>query len=121
MCGVRGARSPRDGRMARGPVLVRQLVGASGSVGSSVGRLYAINTLGEVAGAALSGFALIPALGVTRTIWVASALNFSVCAAGFAVHRRLGVLPAGSGEAGAGYEGAEPGHGALAHRTVILG
>ena len=51
------------------PVLVRQLVGASGSVGSSVGRLYAINTLGALAGAALSGFALIPALGVTRRLF----------------------------------------------------
>ena len=40
---------------------------AGGEFGASLGRLYGLNTVGAVAGAALAGFRLIPALGLTGT------------------------------------------------------
>jgi len=42
--------------------------------------LYGLNTLGAVAGAALAGFALIPWIGISRTLAVAASLN-ALCAA----------------------------------------
>lgn len=74
------------------PVLVRFFVGSTGAVGLSIGRLYAINTLGAVVGVAGSGFVLLPVLGVTRTIWLASALNVAICALGLRLHARLGTV-----------------------------
>ncbi len=38
---------------------------------TGTGRLYAINTLGAVAGALVAGFALLPWIGATRTSWLA--------------------------------------------------
>src|SRR5438477_7285104 len=43
--------------------------------------LYAINTLGAVAGAALTGFVLIHFLGMLQTLWIAALLNFVVALA----------------------------------------
>ncbi len=50
------------------PLAGRLLVQRTAATGSSVGRLYAVNTLGCVAGAAVSGFALIPWLGIQKSI-----------------------------------------------------
>lgn len=40
------------------------------------GRLYAVNTLGAVAGAVLAGFVLLPTLGATHTSWLAGGAVF---------------------------------------------
>lgn len=39
---------------------------------TGAGRLYAVNTVGSVAGALLAGFVLLPALGATATSWLAA-------------------------------------------------
>ncbi len=46
--------------------------------GSSVGRIYAINTLGNVLGALLPGFVLLNWLGIQKGILVMAALNVTL-------------------------------------------
>ncbi len=58
------------------PVLVAHL--GRGMVGQELAGLYAVNTFGAVAGSVAGGFALLPAIGLTGTVWVAAALNFLV-------------------------------------------
>lgn len=50
--------------------------------------LYGINTLGAVAGAVLSTFILLPALGTRMTLWSACALNVVVALGAYALSRR---------------------------------
>ncbi len=69
------------------PILSRFFVPLMDRVGWSVGRLYAVNTFGAAAGAAVTGFLLIPRLGVSRTIFMACLLNFGVCIAAYVLHR----------------------------------
>ncbi len=57
------------------PVLSRFVTRQRDSMGLSVGTLYGLNTFGAVAGTAFTGFLLIPALGVQRTVYLAAALN----------------------------------------------
>ena len=47
-------------------------------VGAALARLYALNTLGAVAGSLTAGFLLLPGLGLTATTLVAAALNLAV-------------------------------------------
>jgi spermidine synthase len=63
------------------PVLSRFCITQFASLGRRLGDLYAINTLGAVVGCALSGFALIPVLGLTGTVRLAAALNLSIALA----------------------------------------
>jgi spermidine synthase len=60
------------------PALSRFVTRRPEVIGLSVGSLYGLNTFGAVAGTALTGFALVPVLGVQRTIWLAAALNVVV-------------------------------------------
>lgn len=62
------------------PVLVAHL--EKDLVGSALARLYAINTLGAVAGSVFAGFVLMPMLGLSATTMAAAGLN--VLAAGIA-------------------------------------
>lgn len=57
------------------PLLSQASVRHPHEVGQRVGALYGINTLGAVLGALGSGFFLLPALGVTKTIWATAAIN----------------------------------------------
>jgi len=66
------------------PVLSRYLAGQRGEVAGSVGLLYGVNTLGAAAGAFLTGFVLIRAVGIRGSVLAASLLNLLV-AAGFVV------------------------------------
>ncbi len=52
---------------------------APAEVAARVGRLYSLNVAGAVAGAVLTGFVLVPALGVRRSIGLAAAI-FAVSA-----------------------------------------
>jgi len=54
------------------PVLSQFLVRERASLGRTVGALYAINTFGAVAGAAATGFLLLPQLGKAQSNWVPS-------------------------------------------------
>ncbi len=60
------------------PVLARRYAGRGGRQGFRLGILYAANTSGAVAGAALSGFVLLPALGVEATVRAAAAASIAV-------------------------------------------
>lgn len=51
------------------PYALRLAVGP-GRIGSGVGRVVALNTVGGIAGTLLVGFALVPALGLVRTLAV---------------------------------------------------
>ncbi len=55
------------------PVLVEHFEHAL--VGPALARLYAINTLGAVAGSWLGGFLLVPGIGLLASTWAAAALN----------------------------------------------
>src|SRR5262245_28085123 len=60
------------------PVLVARC--ERGAPGAGLARLYAINTLGAVAGSALGGFYLLPTLGLFASTLVAAALNLIAAA-----------------------------------------
>jgi len=57
------------------------------SLGSSLGRLYAFNTVGAILGSFLAGFVLIPLLGRQQTIVAASVVNLAAAAYLLAVLR----------------------------------
>lgn len=60
------------------PLLGRAIAQGTRATWSSVGWLYALNTLGACAGALLAAYALLPALGLSRTTLVAVAGNVAV-------------------------------------------
>lgn len=60
------------------PLVGQIVVRDPGSVGSSVGRIYAINTLGNVLGALLPGFFLISWLGIQKGILAMAVLNVTL-------------------------------------------
>ena len=73
------------------PLVLEAAGGSRGRVSSSVGRVYAANTLGTIFGAAAGGFLLIPLVGVGRTlVGVAAAqlLLGAVVAMGLAARSR---------------------------------
>jgi spermidine synthase len=51
------------------------IVGRASRIGEDVGRVYAVNTVGAIAGTMLAGFVLIPAIGVHSTLKVGILLN----------------------------------------------
>lgn len=60
------------------PVLVRGICGTRDRIARTSGLLYAINTLGAVAGVLFATFYSIPALGLRNTVFVAAGLNIFV-------------------------------------------
>ena len=64
------------------PIFCRQLVQLPATIAGSLGRIYGINTLGAAAGCAVTGFALLPALGVSVATRAAVLLN-ALCGVGF--------------------------------------
>ncbi len=57
------------------PILARVVAKNSDELGAGVSQLYWINTLGAVVGTVISGFILLPVLGLRGTIATAVALN----------------------------------------------
>jgi spermidine synthase len=57
------------------PCAVQVAARGLGRVGGDVGRLYAINTLGTIAGTVVGGFALVPMLGAEGAVKTAIVLN----------------------------------------------
>jgi spermidine synthase len=51
------------------PVLSRVAAESNRNVGSAVGLLYAVNTLGAVVGTVVAAFLALPALGMKRTLF----------------------------------------------------
>jgi len=62
------------------PLLAGHAVRAEDQLGPRVGWLYAVNTLGAVAGTVFTAFALLPRLGLGRTVWVGAGVNALVFA-----------------------------------------
>ncbi|MEE8165158.1 MAG: fused MFS/spermidine synthase, partial [Myxococcota bacterium] len=57
------------------PMLTRYVVRTEAQIGPRVGLLYAMNTVGAVGGTVTAGFLLLPAIGLTETVWVGVAIN----------------------------------------------
>jgi spermidine synthase len=57
------------------PLLAQHSIRSDRELGNRIGMLYALNTAGAVAGTLLTGFVLLPAIGLERTVWIAVAVN----------------------------------------------
>jgi spermidine synthase len=82
------------------PVAVRTYGGATGP-GRRIGRVYAWNTLGAIAGSFLTGFVLLPAVGAERTLQLIVAVALALAFGSLILERgplslRF-ALPAGAG------------------------
>lgn len=82
------------------PVLGKLLIRNWGGLGARAGLLYAINTLGAVAGVAAGGFLLLPALGLGGATLVAVAVNAAVAAVAILASRRYPYVAAPVAESG---------------------
>jgi spermidine synthase len=71
------------------PVLSKFIVRSRRTIGSGVGKLYAVNTLGAMAGTFLAGFVFIPALGERGTTLLASSVCFFVAVLAVAAYAFL--------------------------------
>ena len=60
------------------PLLTKYVVQSNDQVGPRVGLIYAMNTVGAVAGTVVAGFILLPALGLNGTVWVGVFINLLV-------------------------------------------
>ncbi len=69
------------------PVLSRARVLRMGEVGTGVGALYGINTLGAVLGAVAAGFFLLPIVGLKGSIYLAAVVNLAVALVAYAIHK----------------------------------
>ncbi len=70
------------------PILVSHLVRRSGNIGSAVGLLYYVNTLGAGAACIACAMLLFPFLGMSGSIYVAVAMNGAVAVGALVAHRR---------------------------------
>jgi len=68
------------------PVLSRARVHRLGEVGTGVGALYGINTLGAVLGAGAAGFFLLPTVGLRGSIYLAAVVNLGIAVMAFATY-----------------------------------
>ena len=69
------------------PLLSQVCVRRPGQVGQRVGALYGINTLGAVFGTVLTGFVLMPQLGISRTLLAAAAVNLLLASGAWTLER----------------------------------
>jgi spermidine synthase len=60
------------------PYAVRLTIKTVDSTGNTVGSLYALSTIGSIAGTFLAGFVLIPFVGSTRTLYLLSVILISI-------------------------------------------
>jgi len=81
------------------PILVRFFEQRRQALGVSVAGLYAANTGGAAFGALLAGYAILPALGMTRTTLVAVALNLLAAYLGFRLSKSAALLQSGASRA----------------------
>ncbi len=63
------------------PVLSRYLIRMKSHIPLTISKLYALNTLGALAGTVLTGYTFLPLLGVRSTTLIAVAINFFVAGA----------------------------------------
>ena len=94
------------------PVLARHVTASRSVLGLSLGRLYALNTLGAAAGCFLAGFVLIGSIGLTLAATTAAAVSAAVGAAALLLRSRSSPSPAPD-------RAAAPDRGS-ARRTLVL-
>lgn len=75
------------------PALTRFCTSSLARVGRSTGVLYGLNTLGATTGTLLTGFVLIPSLGVRGTLLSAVGANLAVALLAYALSLRLPPTP----------------------------
>jgi len=71
------------------PLLARFIANGVESIGSRVGTLYSINTLGAVAGAVGTGFFILPTFGLNATLGIGSAVNMLLLGAVLVMSRLI--------------------------------
>jgi spermidine synthase len=74
------------------PLLTSYAVTADSQVGSRVGTLYAINTVGAVLGTVVAAFVLLPAMGLKGTVWFGAAVNLLVFFLAVAIAKRASEI-----------------------------
>src|SRR5690606_7727026 len=95
--------------------------------GRTAGTLYAVSTVGSVAGTILTGFILIPELGIAKTFWVITLVMLAPPVAWFGLRRRWMTLGVGGFVVLAGMAAqaaqrphlAAPGTAIIAHREGL--
>lgn len=80
-----------------GPFFARMLTASVEKVGTTVGRLTAISTLGSVAGTVLIGYMLLPHLANSTTMFLTAAVLVAVAGVYFVVWDRSAAAPAAVG------------------------
>ncbi len=100
------------------PALSRYLAHQGRAISKSVGGLYAVNTLGAVAGCVLSGFWLIEHIGLSETLRVGAVMNI-ICGAGaFLLAAEAGWVSVPTGEPKSASKGA--GGFTLPHNAILF-
>ena len=102
------------------PALTRLVATDSGELRGGLGILYALNTLGAVAGTLAAGFVLLPRFGVTRSVFMTVAINVAIAATAWLLSKRAfggGTHPTSSTAAPIGSDDAP----ATPARLVLLG
>jgi spermidine synthase len=73
------------------PFVIR-LLARAGHVGVTAGKVYALSTVGSIAGVLLTTFFLVPRFGTQATLEILCAVSVVVGAGGLAVRRRKAVI-----------------------------
>ena len=68
------------------PILVSYLAKSSGQIGSAVGTLYFVNTLGAGAACLACATIIFPFFGMHAAVWIAAGINIAVGIGAIAVH-----------------------------------
>jgi spermidine synthase len=71
------------------PLTARIVTPTLGSVGKDIGNAYALNTVGAIVGSSLSGFLVLPTLGLQKGIYLVAVAGLALSAALFAVTPEL--------------------------------
>lgn len=69
---------PTLGMGATFPLAVRAFARKSDAVGGDTGRVYSMNTIGSILGSFLTGFFIMPAVGLETAFYVAVAVNLAI-------------------------------------------
>lgn len=73
------------------PLLAKHLTDRQEALGMSVAKLYGANTIGAALGALLSGYVMLPLLGITRTVMTAAVLNLLASLAALRIAANIGA------------------------------
>ena len=82
---------PMAGLAITGPFVIRLLT-RIGHVGVTAGRVYALSTVGSIAGILVTSFLLVPALGTQATLQVACAASAVVGVGGLIRRQRIALV-----------------------------